>query len=428
MNGSRLPLCKGAAESTACDGPGPERFAEGRGILHQPGRCTERISGRPSATQAIFLGGHAEGAMAADNPNNQEAGRTMFLADTNLTMMNSANTPYPTRSMVLAMAVAMVLRSIISTAQAQNLVPNPGFEEADSCSDQLPPFVGIHDWYSINGSPDHLRSCLPYGDFRGLPMNFFTYQEPFEGASCAGMYTYFQSGSIEGREWIMAPLLQPLEVGQTYYCSFRANAAFGGNHTYPQHWLANDKVGMRFTTTAVPPWSVGDPFPVPPNHAHIMYPQILSDTVGWTLVSGSFVADSAYQYVMIGQFFSNALTDTLQFSPEGIPWYWLPRAYTLVDAVCVSPSLEGCDLGQGVGEEQAIGPVLFPNPALDQMVVGQRSGAEALVLDAVGRVLWQGRIPNDRWVLEVGSWARSTYVLRIAHRGRLESHKFVLTE
>lgn len=312
-------------------------------------------------------------------------------------------------------------------AQGQNLVPNPGFEEADTCI-EMPPFEGILNWFSANGTPDHLRGCLPYGVFNGLPMNFFTYQEPFEGASCAGVYTYWQNGSTEYREWIMAPLLEPMVVGQTFYCSFRANAAFGGNHTYPQHWLANDKVGMRFTTTAIPPWNVGDPFPVPPNHAHILYSQILADTVGWTLVSGSFVADSAYQYVMIGQFFSNALTDTLQFSPEGIPWYWLPRAYTLVDAVCVSASPEGCDLGQGVGAVVATGPVLFPNPAHDQLIVSQREGAEAQVLDAVGRMLWHGRVTSDRWVLEVGSWARGTYVLRMAHRGQVETHKFVLTE
>jgi hypothetical protein len=131
---------------------------------------------------------------------------------------------------------------------------------------------------------------------------------------------------------------------------------------------------------------------------------------------------------MIGQFFSNALTDTLQFSPEGIPWYWLPRAYTLVDAVCVSASPEGCDLGQGVGEEQATGPLLFPNPARDHLVVAQRAGAEAQVIDAVGRMLWHGGITSDRWVLDVSAWARGTYVLRMAYRGRLESHKFVLTE
>ena len=342
--------------------------------------------------------------------------------------MNTSNTTHDQHDLMRAAVLVVAAFCIPYITHAQNLVPNPGFEQADSCSDQLPPFVGIHDWYSVNGSPDHLRSCLPYGDFRGLPMNFFTYQEPFEGESCAGMQTFHQNGQDQQREWFMAPLLAPLVAGQTYYCSFRANAAFGGNHTYPQQWLANDKVGMRFTTMPLPQWSVGDPFPVPPNHAHIQYPQILADTVDWTLVSGSFVADSAYQYVMIGQFFSNALTDTLHFSPQGVPWYWLPRAYTLVDAVCVSPTPDGCDLGQSVGEMQPTGPVLFPNPARDQLVVAKRGGAEAQVLDAMGRLLWQGRIISDRWVLDVGSWARGAYVLRMVRGEQVETHKFVLAE
>jgi hypothetical protein len=311
--------------------------------------------------------------------------------------------------------------------EAQNLVPNPGFEEADTCSSMSFGIEGPLHWFSANGTPDHLQSCLPYGAFNGLPMNFFTYQEPYEGFSCAGLATYWHSGLTDYREWIMSPLLEPLVVGQTYYCSFRANAAFGGNAQYPQFWLANDKVGMLFTMQAWP-WSLGDPELERPNHAHMMHPEILADTVGWTLVSGSFVADSAYQYVMIGQFFSNILTDTLHFAaPESVfPWY--PRGYTLVDAVCVSASPEGCDLAQGVDEVQAPGSVLFPNPAHVQLIVGQRAGAEAQVVDAIGRLLWQGRIMTDRWVLDVGSWARGAYVLRMAHRGRVETHKFVLTE
>lgn len=342
--------------------------------------------------------------------------------------IHAMNIRWPGKSLGLLLGCLLFIAGLRCEAQG-NLVPNPGFEEADTCSDQIPWVEALLHWYSANGTPDHLQSCLPYGNFQGLPMNFFTYQEPFEGASCVGMITYLQGGfNGEGREWIMAPLLEPLMVGQTYYCSFRANAAFGGNHTYPQFWLANDKVGMRFSTMAIPPWTVNDPYPVPPDHAHILYPQILADTVGWTLVSGSFVADSAYQYVMIGQFFSNALTDTLQFSPEGVPWYWLPRAYTLVDAVCVSASPEGCELAQGMGEVPAMAPVLFPNPAQDQLVVGQRAGAEARVLDAVGRLLWQGRISSDRWVLEVESWARGAYMLRMAHRGQVETYKFVLVE
>ncbi|MBK9763813.1 MAG: T9SS type A sorting domain-containing protein [Flavobacteriales bacterium] len=225
----------------------------------------------------------------------------------------------------------------------------------------------------------------------------------------------------------MAPLLEPMVVGQTYYCSFRANAAFGGNAQYPQIWLANDKVGLLFTTYERH-WYQGDPYPAPLNDAHVIYSQVLTDTVGWTLVSGSFMADSAYQYLMIGNFFSNALTDTLHFANPNSVFPWYPRGYTLIDAVCVSPNPMGCDLGQSVGEELAVGPVLFPNPAHDLLVVGGRSGARLVAMDAVGRVIWQGVVGSDRWVLPVGAWARGTYVLRLEWNGRTEVHKFVLAE
>jgi hypothetical protein len=342
--------------------------------------------------------------------------------------MSTSNATHTRHDLMRAAVLVAAVLCLPYTTHPQNLVPNPGFEEYSTCQADEFGVNGPLNWFRTNGTPDYLQGCLPYGDFQSLPMNFFTYQEPFEGSSCAGMATYYQNGATEYREWIMVPLTAPLVVGQTYYGSFRANAAFGGTEINPQIWLANDKVGMRFTTMPMPQWNVGDPLLMPPNHAHVMYPQILSDTVGWTLVSGSFVADSAYQYVMIGQFFSNAVTDTLHFSPQGVPWYWLPRAYTLVDAVCVSPTPDGCDLGQSAGEVQPTGPVLFPNPARDQVVVAQRGGTEAQVIDAMGRLLWQGRIRSDRWVLDVGSWARGAYMLRMVRGERVETHKFVLAE
>ena len=324
--------------------------------------------------------------------------------------------------------MVLCLIPIARPLAAQNLVPNPGFEQSDTCLADEFGVLGPHYWYRTNGTPDHLQSCLPYGDFQGLPLNFHTYQEPFEGASCTGLYTYHQNGSTEYREWIMAPLLEPLVVGQIYYCSFWANAAFGGNAEYPQIWLANDQVGMRFTTTSVPPWNVGDPYPVPPNHAHILYPQILSDTVGWTLVNGSFVADSAYQYLMIGQFFSNTLSDTLHFAPPGSVFWWYPRGYTLVDAVCVSASPEGCDLGQVVSEAVAMAPTVYPNPALDAVVFGNASGAVVRVVDLLGQEVWLGQVESDRYVLGVGHWSRGAYVLQVQRQAGMEVVKFVLTE
>ena len=53
--------------------------------------------------------------------------------------------------------------------EAQNLVPNPGFEESDTCSSMDFGVEGPLNWHSANGTPDHLQNCLPYGAFSGLP-------------------------------------------------------------------------------------------------------------------------------------------------------------------------------------------------------------------------------------------------------------------
>lgn len=258
---------------------------------------------------------------------------------------------------VLYAALALSLVPCALPLNAQNLVPNPGFEDTDSCTFGLG-LGELQHWFSAYLTPDHLQSCLPYGSVNGLPLNISAYQEPYEGNSCVGVITYDDHSGVEWREWVMVPLSDTLVPGQTYHCSFRVNAAFGGYD--PINWLASSHLGMLFTTYDRH-WNWGDPYPAALNQAHILYPQILSDTVGWTLVSGSFVADSAYTYLMIGNFFSNALTDTLHFAPPGPDWYAF--SYTLLDAVCLSPDPKGCELSQGVVEFGGAGPFVYPNPA-----------------------------------------------------------------
>jgi len=308
--------------------------------------------------------------------------------------------------------------------EAQNLVPNPGFEETDSCTFGLG-LGALHHWYSAYFTPDHLQSCQPYGTGNGLPLNIFTFQYPFDGNSCAGIFTYDASSGQEWREWLMVPLLDAMVPGQTYYCSFRANAAFGGSEVNPTNRLASNNLGMLFTTYDRP-WNWGDPYPAALNEAHILKPNILSDTVNWTLVSGSFVADSAYTYLMIGNFFSNVLTDTIHFAPD-VP-EWAMYSYALVDAVCVSPEPKGCELGQGVEELAGAVPYVYPNPAKDVLVIGNGAGSDAVVLDMLGRRVWSGRLGHDRFAVDVGNWARGAYVLQLYDARGARVVKFVLAE
>lgn len=338
--------------------------------------------------------------------------------------MHTTCTTHSSHGFMLAVALVAAVLFAPCTTHAQNLVPNPGFEDTDSCTFGLG-LGELHHWYSAFGTPDHLQGCLPYGSANGLPLNVFTFQHPYVGNSCAGIFTYDASSGQEWREWLMVPLSVAMVPGQAYYCSFRANAAFGGSAVNPINRLASNNVGMHFTTYDRP-WNWGDPYPAALNQAHILYPQILSDTVGWTLVSGSFVADSAYTYLLIGNFFSNALTDTLHLTHD-VP-EWTMYSYVLVDAVCVSPDPKGCDLGQGVEELGGVNPYVYPNPAKDVLVIGNAAGSEAVVLDKLGRRVWSGRLGNDRYSVDVGSWARGAYVLQLHDPRGARVVKFVLAE
>lgn len=312
----------------------------------------------------------------------------------------------------------------LPSAQSQNLVPNPGFEETDSCTFGLG-LGELRNWQSAFGTPDHLQNCQPYGTANGLPMNMFTYQQPYEGNSCAGTFTYDGSSGNAWREWLIVPLVDSLVLGQTYYCSFQANAAFGGNGLNPANWLASDHLGMLFTTRHRH-WEWGDPYPAALNHAHILHPQIVNDTIGWTLVSGSFVADSVYTYLMIGNFFSNALTDTLHYT-TGVP-EWGLYSYTLVDGVCVSPNPDGCNLNNGVEQIGVVTPFVYPNPATNGLVICDAAGSDGVVLDMLGNLIWSGRIWHNRFALDVGSWARGEYLLKVGGVQGVQAVKFVLAE
>ncbi|HRH70263.1 MAG TPA: T9SS type A sorting domain-containing protein [Flavobacteriales bacterium] len=345
--------------------------------------------------------------------------------------MNSSTTTGRWHATLLFLWLGHLLGVEPLPCPAQSLIPNGSFEQTDTCllgiSFEWTSSQGPTAWFSAYLHPDHLQGCLNYGAANGLPLNQFTFQEPLDGNSCIGLFSYVQSGVEEQREWAMVELLEPLLVGETYYASLYANAAFGGNAQYPQIWLATNNIGMLFTTQSRE-WDFGDGYPSAPNIAHIRRTAILADTVGWTLVSGSFVADSAYRYVMIGNFFNNAQTDTLHFAAPNSVFPWYPRSYTLIDKVCVTSKPDGCDMEHGIGGLLGASAGLYPNPATNQLWIRKAQGYQGSVFDALGRRLWSGTFTADEVALAVGHWARGAYSLRLEGRGEQRSYKFVLVE
>jgi len=295
---------------------------------------------------------------------------------------------------------------------AQNLVPNPSFELSDTCA-YIQGFQGgakPHYWENWQWSPDYFKTCVAGGGqdtLFAIPLNGLGFQYALHGDAYVGVFAYGAlAGGVSYREYVGCQLLEPLEVGESYELSFFTNVAFGGSYWAPTQ--ACNNMGMLFTLTPNI-WSGGsDPLFALRNYAHLHSSAIISDTANWTLVSGSFVADSAYQYLVIGNFFSNALTDTMDLASDDYI-----DAYYFVDGVCVRPSGQPCDFITGIAEPVEQGSVVWPNPAADLVQVLLEAGTRWQVYDAVGRLMDAGRSAADLLVVPVQQWAPGEYVLRL---------------
>ena len=321
------------------------------------------------------------------------------------------------RRIVLCCALFCALKPSLL---AQNLVPNPSFELIDSCP-QFPALTGYQPgavpeyWYSTSDTPDYFNACVDTAT--GVPSNFITYQPAIDGNAYSGM------GSVAGpyREMAGVELVNPLVVGQTYYASFYANAADGGNQ--PTGLRCNN-IGLLFCMDPYY-WVQGAPEFGLRNFAHVRSAAVISDTASWVLVSGSFVADSAYRFMVVGNHFDNANTiiDTLVAGNQ--------YAYHLVDQFCVSPDPLGCPLASSVLEQQTDGYAVFPNPARDQIQItwnGQQVD-RLRVTDVMGRTILQGATDSgESALLNVGVWARGLYILDFEGDVVRRSFKFVLVE
>ncbi|MDP1803041.1 MAG: T9SS type A sorting domain-containing protein [Bacteroidota bacterium] len=196
-----------------------------------------------------------------------------------------------------------------------NLVPNPSFESYTICPNGLSEINEAIGWDSFNGTPDYFNQCStdPSAD---VPNNAFGYQLPFNGDSYAGIIAYYNGGLA--REIMGTQLTTPLSISQKYFVSFMVNR--GNDNVFVGY--STNKVGVKLTNMKSYTVNIN-------NTAHFYNNAIVTDTLNWVRIFGSFIVDSAYQYLMIGNFFDDANT-TITNQSGGI------YAYYFIDDVCLS--------------------------------------------------------------------------------------------
>jgi hypothetical protein len=207
-----------------------------------------------------------------------------------------------------------------------NLVPNPSFEDTVSCPDGLDQLINVVGWYSAGGSPDYFNSCANASSPVSVPENIFGFQSPKFGNAYTGFWA--KAASFMYREYIGIQLNSNLQLGQKYFITL--NLCLSTNPTSIDFCGVN-KIGVLFSTANF----ISSPLN---NYCHFYSDSIITDTSNWITIKGSFIADSLYLYMYMGNFFHDTLIDSIQITgTECLAYYFL-------DDVCVSLDSTICDL------------------------------------------------------------------------------------
>jgi hypothetical protein len=309
-------------------------------------------------------------------------------------------------------SIALVL-AIAGNGHAQNLVNNPSFEEYTTCPNDISQFDRVVGWQTIANSPDYFNTCAD--DTVSVPYNAVGYQWPSDGEAYAGVVN-----AEFGKEYFQAELSSPVVLGQLTYVSMRLAAGGFGYPFWSSPMLAGNNVGMHLSTTPWAPLTFNTEFEV--NSAAVHMADVLSDTTSWIVLSAAFIADSAYRYVQIGNFFSDSLCtySVLDSVPGGTG-----LAYAFVDLVCVSQQAGVCDTDIGVVQVPGVAnpaQALLFSDVLTIPLSAWGYGKEATqveLVDGTGRLVAAKHIPalSTAPTWDLSGVASGPYYLRISSIG-----------
>jgi len=258
-------------------------------------------------------------------------------------------------SLILVLLATGLFQANVS---AQNLVPNPSFEEHKTCQ-----FLGIEidtaiynpqvllNWASgtYGGSPDYYNAChipiLTNPTNYSIPLNQNGYQAARSGNAYVGIHqagVFMNGGNF--REYVQTRLQKKLFDGQKYCVGFYANLAMLDSIITNRSIVAIKDWGLQLTRQRL--INLQNPSPPSPTNIDAFLlggiPQIrandfIRDTMDWVLISGIYEASGGEEWITIGNFAPRDQTpmDTL------VVGTWNVSSYYYLDDVFVIPMDDG---------------------------------------------------------------------------------------
>ncbi len=226
--------------------------------------------------------------------------------------------------------VAFLYCNVIGKTQVANYVNNGSFE--DYFIYNISPMP--HHWWATDTSKVFCELLIPPNK---VPINNYGYQKPHNGKNylITSIYSNFK---FNNRGYPRNRLKQQLKVGKVYCVSMYINLSNQSTHGI-------DAIGAYFGDNSLDTIKkCNDPITyLTPQIANSIN-NIVTDTLNWIPITGTFVANGTEKYMLIGNFKSDVATNTILTNTTNLPSNF---ADYLIDAVsCIevdAPAYAGPD-------------------------------------------------------------------------------------
>ena len=293
---------------------------------------------------------------------------------------------------------------------SQNLVPNPSFEDTVVCPWKSSQIHFAKGWSPFTTSPDYFHECWALGT-----------QSPGTGKAYGGFFCYHPNNY---NELMGIQLASPLILGVLYYIKITVNLTKGSCGGI-------DNLGVLFSMKKYcysldSLTNLCDSTPVSlTNFAHLYSSQIIIDTANWTTIHGSFITDSSYKYIIIGNLFDFDNTKFLSLingdsimdfvsCPNGTIYYY-------VDDICVTTDslFLDCDIQTAINTNNIDNFIkIFPNPAFDALYIkcSKNIKGNIYIYNILGKLVYKAKeslIKNNVYKIDLFHQSTGIYFLKI---------------
>jgi len=228
---------------------------------------------------------------------------------------------------------------IISKAQIANYVNNGSFEDCLNCNQSFNPLIAKY-WSSLDTNKFFgaiLTSLPPTGQ---VPNSSFTHQWPRTGNNYFISTLFFKPNTQQTlRGYSRNRLKQKLQTNKTYCVKIYYNITNQCTYGVDGFGAYFGDGNLDTITLCEKPIT----FLVP----QIQNPtsNILSDTLNWSLLTGTFTANGTEKYMTLGNFKSDASTNSVIINPANLPIIASDILYDDVSVIDIDlPAYAGPDI------------------------------------------------------------------------------------